>query len=163
MGKRPHDADENSPEYEEVARTVGSQIRKARQQAGLTQAQLGAKAGLTQSYIFEMEAGGANITLKTLAKMASVLGMDARDLLPESRTTPLSTTALERLQAVVERAASVLSVRQSQEAELLSELRSLGDLRLAIERSLKDGHSPEQSPPQAEGSARRARGKKASH
>ena len=128
----------------EVLRTVANRIREARIRAGLTQKQLGEKLGRKQAYITELETGEANITLRTLARVADVFGIDARDFLPESRSQPLSSTGFNQLLGVLERLADVLADRQAegarrlaQEAETLGELRGLVDLRSSLERMLK--------------------------
>ena len=170
MTKRPKAAEETSSEYDDLIKTVGSRIREARQKAGLTQAQAGVKAGLAQSYIFELETGGANITLRTLAKMADVLGVDARDLLPESRTAAPSSVGLDLLQGLLERVATTLSEyhsqearRGSQEAQFVAELRAFLDLRVSLERAMKsDQILPADAHPRT-GSGRAGGPRKASH
>jgi transcriptional regulator with XRE-family HTH domain len=136
----------SSARYDDILRTVGNRLREARARAGLTQKQLGDRAGVKQSYIFELERGRTNITLNTLVKMADVLGMDVRDLLPQTGPTPLSLVVLERLLDVCDRIASILSARQKQDAELLAAFRSFADLRSDFEKSLKS-----ERPPPAEG------------
>ena len=76
--------------------------------------------------------------------MADVLDMDARDLLPESRSGALSLVRLNQLLGVLERLAGTLADRQAlearrlaQEAEVVVELRALVELRSAIESALK--------------------------
>lgn len=49
------------------------QIIKARKKAGLTQGQLARAAGTTQSVISRIESGNQNLTVKTLARIATVL------------------------------------------------------------------------------------------
>ncbi|MFZ0381878.1 MAG: helix-turn-helix domain-containing protein [Solirubrobacteraceae bacterium] len=49
-------------------------LRKARADAGLTQAQLAARAGLTQSTIARLERGGANPTIATLDNVIAATG-----------------------------------------------------------------------------------------
>jgi transcriptional regulator with XRE-family HTH domain len=148
MAKRPKTPDEGSAQYDDVLKAVGVRLREARQKAGLTQAQLGAKADLKQSYIFELETGGSNITLRTLAKMADVLELDVRDLLPEGRTAAPSGASLALLQSLLERVTSALgeweaqdSRREAQKAAFVAELRSFADLRLGLEQSV----GPEQN------------------
>ena len=46
----------------------------ARRQAGMTQAQLAKKAGVSRNYIGMIEHGGANVTYSTLVKVAGALG-----------------------------------------------------------------------------------------
>ena len=56
-------------------------VRQARQKAGLTQAALADKAGLTQQYIARIEAGQINPTLATMAAVARVLHLNVGDML----------------------------------------------------------------------------------
>ncbi len=142
MGKRPKTPDEGSPKYDDVLKSVGIRLREARQKAGLTQAQLGAKADLKQSYIFELETGGSNITLRTLAKMADVLDLDVRDLLPDSRSAPPSGAGLALLQSLFERVTAAIAEweaqdtrRAAQKSEFVVELRAFSDLRFVLEKS----------------------------
>jgi transcriptional regulator with XRE-family HTH domain len=131
----------SSERYDDVLRTVGDRLREARVRAGLTQKQLGDRAGAKQSYIYELERGRTNITVNTLVKMADLLGMDARDLLPQTGPAPLSLVVLERLLEVCERIAALLSARQRQDAELLEAFRAFADLRVDFESALKSEHS----------------------
>ena len=135
--------DERSSErYDDILRTVGNRLRDARARAGLTQKQLGDRAAVKQSYIYELERGRTNITLNTLVKMVDVLGMDVRDLLPQTGPAPLSLVVLERLLEVCERIASILSARQKQDAELLAAFRAFADLRSDFEKALKSERPP---------------------
>ena len=127
----------SSARHDDILRAVGNRLREARGKAGLTQKQLGDRAGVKQSYIFELERGRTNITLNTLVKMADVLGMDIRDLLPQTGPAPLSLVVLERLLEACERIASILSDRQKQDAELLTAFRAFADLRSDFESALK--------------------------
>ena len=49
-------------------------IRRARNDAAMTQAELAARAGLTQSAIARLERGGANPTVATLANVIAATG-----------------------------------------------------------------------------------------
>jgi transcriptional regulator with XRE-family HTH domain len=72
-------------------------IRTARQEAGLTQAELATRAGMTQSMIARMERPGANPTVDTVE---AVLGAMHRrlDLEPAPRLPPVDETQiLDRL------------------------------------------------------------------
>ena len=134
----------SSPQGEEVLKTVATRIREARIKAGLTQKQLAEKLDRRQGFVYEIETGEANITLRTLARVADVLDLDARDLLPESRSGALSLVRLNQLLGVLERLAGTLADRQAlearrlaQEAEVVAELRALVELRSAIESAMK--------------------------
>ena len=50
-------------------------VRAQRESLGLTQSELGRRAGMTQSSIARFEAGGTQPTLPTLEKLASALGL----------------------------------------------------------------------------------------
>ena len=119
---------------DELLKAFGRKVREARERAGLTRAQLGDATGLAPSYLFEIENEGANVTLKTLAKLAQSLNLGPRDLLPESEQDALTGSAVAELIAALDRAADVLSQRQSQEAELISRLDRLTHFRTALER-----------------------------
>ncbi len=119
---------------DELLKAFGRKVREARDRAGLTRAQLGESTGLAPSYIFEIENEGANVTLKTLAKLAESLNLGPRDLLPESERDALTSSAVAELIAALDRTADVLSQRQSQEAELISRLDRLTQFRAALER-----------------------------
>jgi transcriptional regulator with XRE-family HTH domain len=119
---------------DELLKAFGRKVREARDRAGLTRAQLGEATGLAPSYLFEIENEGANVTLKTLAKLAESLKLGPRDLLPESEQDALTGSAVAELIAALDRAADVLSQRQSQEAELISRLDRLTQFRTALER-----------------------------
>ena len=119
---------------DELLKAFGRKVREARERAGLTRAQLGDATGLAPSYLFEIENEGANVTLKTLAKLAESLNLGPRDLLPESEQDALTGSAVAELIAALDRAADVLSQRQSQEAELISRLDRLTHFRTTLER-----------------------------
>ena len=57
------------------ARCAGEQIRFERQRQGLTQRQLAARAGVTQTVLSRVESGAGNPTLGLLEEIAAALGM----------------------------------------------------------------------------------------
>ncbi|MCQ9367141.1 helix-turn-helix domain-containing protein [Brevibacterium sp. 91QC2O2] len=58
----------------ELSLDLAQAIYDARHEAGMTQAQLAAAMGVTQSYISNLEGGGSLPTLKTLARVARSTG-----------------------------------------------------------------------------------------
>lgn len=60
---------------------VGFNIRKIREENGLTQEKLAAKADLHRAYIGQIERGEKNIGLINLEKIANALGVDIKELL----------------------------------------------------------------------------------
>jgi ribosome-binding protein aMBF1 (putative translation factor) len=59
-----------------VAREVASRVVSYRVEHGLSQAQLGAKLGVSQPYIARLESGDQSPTLATLARLAQRLGLE---------------------------------------------------------------------------------------
>ena len=65
----------------ELARTskqLGNLIRRARKNQGLSQAELGAKAGLRQATISEIEAGRSGAKLESILKVLAILNLEIR-------------------------------------------------------------------------------------
>ena len=60
---------------------LGANLRRARQRAGLTQAELAQRAGLAQPAISLIEAGQANPTVQTIQQLADALGCPLAELL----------------------------------------------------------------------------------
>jgi transcriptional regulator with XRE-family HTH domain len=75
--KRPL-TDEGRAAYEDEARIAAFRdlVYRLRTEAGLTQADLAARMGTTQSAIARMEGGGTRPTLETLEKLAVAVGAE---------------------------------------------------------------------------------------
>ena len=78
MAKEPKDKAPPDEEIEEVIRNVADRLAAARKARGLTQSALAEMADISQQRIFELEQGTANVTIRTLARIAKVLGVDLR-------------------------------------------------------------------------------------
>ena len=61
---------------------IGSIIKAARIQRGLTLAEVGSALGVARQYVQAWEAGRRNPGPKHLAKLSEVLGLQIIDLLP---------------------------------------------------------------------------------
>lgn len=61
---------------------LGRNIRRLRRRAGLTQEQLADKTNLSTTYIGYLEIGQKKPSLKTLNKLASVMGVRVKDIIP---------------------------------------------------------------------------------
>ena len=70
-----------TPSPPNAAERIGKQIRAARQEAGLTQTQLAARAGITQTVLSRIESGKGNPTLGLLEDVAAALGAKLEVLL----------------------------------------------------------------------------------
>ena len=64
-----------------INKEVGFNIRRMREERGLSQEKLAALADLHRAYIGQIERGEKNIGLKNLQKIAKALGVKAKDLL----------------------------------------------------------------------------------
>ena len=64
--------------YEDAALAfaLAEQVRKIREDKGLSQVELAKAMGTTQSAIARLEAGGTSPTLPTLRKLANALGVE---------------------------------------------------------------------------------------
>ncbi|WP_020597507.1 helix-turn-helix domain-containing protein [Spirosoma panaciterrae] len=63
-----------------ITEQVGQLIREARKAKGLTQKELGEKMGISESAVNRYENGSANLSLKTVEKIAEVMGITVRIL-----------------------------------------------------------------------------------
>ena len=120
-----------SPELEELYKNVGNRVREARKAKSLTQGQLAELTGLRSSYVFAIEVGGSNVTLKMLYRLTTALGLMPGDLLPITRGGALTEGDAERVRALCRYLAGVLRTRGGEDAAVLREL----DAFLAEEKS----------------------------
>lgn len=74
--------------WEQYVRELGVELQRRRLAAGLTQEEFAHRAGLTRTHYQQLERGywkknePANPTLKLLARLAQVLGIEVGELLP---------------------------------------------------------------------------------
>jgi transcriptional regulator with XRE-family HTH domain len=83
----------------------------------MTQKEVGDLAGVRNSYIYEIETGRTNITLRTFIKLAEVLQTDIRALLPETGPGLASPGDGSILSAVLGKTVWVLQEWEKQDAE----------------------------------------------
>jgi transcriptional regulator with XRE-family HTH domain len=139
MGKEPKGQDESDEATDEVIKIISRRLADTRKKRGLTQAQLGEKAGVRQSYIFELEQGSSSMTLRTLIRMARALEVDPRDLFPGGASAPVTVAEIEFLSGALDRLAKAIKdrvayekLRDEHEASVMEELKPLVDLRNAL-------------------------------
>lgn len=63
---------------------IGDKIKAKRREGGLTQSELADKVGISRNYISDLENGRYIPSVKTLSKIASVLGIDLNFLIEMS-------------------------------------------------------------------------------
>jgi transcriptional regulator with XRE-family HTH domain len=74
---------------DQILRDVGRRVAELRREHGWTQEQLGERGGVSRHYIQGVEVGRENLTLRNLSRIASLLGVDARELLePPTNRAP---------------------------------------------------------------------------
>ncbi len=82
MSKRvAHRADTKNADNEQLRKVLGTKIRKAREAAGLTQAEVAAKAGINVSYYAEIERGEVNPSVDKLHSILKVLKVKSFNIL----------------------------------------------------------------------------------
>jgi transcriptional regulator with XRE-family HTH domain len=67
----------------DINEKVGFNIRRIREERGLSQEELASLAGLHRAYIGQIERGEKNIGLKNLQKIANALDINIKDILPK--------------------------------------------------------------------------------
>lgn len=103
----PQRTPEAAAAYEDEARIAAFRdlVHRARTEAGLSQAELAARMGTTQSAIARMEGGGTRPTLATLERLGHAVGADLVIGLGANLSSNRSIAKLERDgHAVVRRA-----------------------------------------------------------
>ncbi len=68
-----------------MRKLVGENVRRIRQEKGLTQEAFAEKSGFTQQYLSDLERGLRNPTVVTLYELAQALGVDHLELLRHSQ------------------------------------------------------------------------------
>ncbi len=107
----------------EVALRLAGRVKKLRRTAGLTQAELASRAGVTVETVARLErvlrgrsSANANPSLDTLARLSSALGVDITDLLADS---PASRPKDDRMASVLRGASPATRQRVLRVAEVL--------------------------------------------
>ena len=67
------------------AKEFGARIRARRKELGLSQAELAARLRMFQTAVSKMETGEREVTVTELQRLAEALGVDAADLIRETR------------------------------------------------------------------------------
>ncbi len=70
---------------DDLRKDVGERIRNLRKAGGITQEELGEKAGLNYKFIGELERGRVNVSLDSLGVIAEALGVRIGDLFSKEK------------------------------------------------------------------------------
>jgi transcriptional regulator with XRE-family HTH domain len=65
----------------DLKQTLATNLRRLRIARGLTQSELGAKAGITRAHLNRLERGAFNASLDTVSRLAAALGVAPLKLL----------------------------------------------------------------------------------
>lgn len=68
---------------ENITKIVGENVRRAREAIGVSQEELGDRAGIDRTYVSGVERGVRNPTVKVLARLAEALAVPPAVLLKE--------------------------------------------------------------------------------
>lgn len=98
---------------------LGQRISQARIQAGLSQAALAEKLGITQQAVAALERRTNGIRSDTLTKLASAIGVSAEELLGSSTPHPKSRPVKGKLLQVFEAVAKLPRRQQEKVAEFV--------------------------------------------
>ncbi len=66
---------------------LGIRVRELRKSSGLSLREFAASAGMSHPYVVTIEAGGANVSISVLAKIAKVLGVSITSFFEEKNPT----------------------------------------------------------------------------
>lgn len=72
---------------ENPLKSFGERVRALREQTGLSQEALAAKAGIHRTYMGGVERGERNICLRNIIRLAKALGIHPRDLFGDAEQT----------------------------------------------------------------------------
>lgn len=114
-----------------LANYVGSNVKALRKKRGLSQEQLGERVQQPQSYVGGIERGEKNISLDTLEKMCSALGVKPGELFLDA---PFIMEPNEK-DKLIESISVALQKRSTNEIKALSKL--IGDLIKMLDSNLK--------------------------
>lgn len=67
----------------DIRAQFGEQLRKVRQDKGVSQEALAESADLHRTYVSSVERGERNISLNNIARLAEALGVHIREFFPE--------------------------------------------------------------------------------
>jgi len=88
MAKGPVEDDETFLEDKSLMSIIATRVRETRRNAKLKQSELATMIGSSQPYVFMVEAAEANITIKTLVRLAKSLKVEPVDLLIDKQIVP---------------------------------------------------------------------------
>jgi transcriptional regulator with XRE-family HTH domain len=148
---------------DDITRIIARRLRELREKSGLSQTLVAERSGIKQTYIYELEYGTSNPTVKTLHKLAQAMNIDIRDVFPGSplagptggdlrelhrmldglTTTINEHIANEQLRVADEqrRFDAEIARRKKSQLTLVQELQAFEELRDGLARLIRKGTS----------------------
>ncbi len=71
---------------DDITTTIGTRVRAARAQAGMSRKKLAEASDVSERYLNQLENGDANVSIGILSRVATALALDLTELLPTERT-----------------------------------------------------------------------------
>lgn len=128
MAKPPKDPENTG--RDELLDAVGHRIKLARQNAKLTQKKFSELLGAPQSWVALAEDGQQNLQLKSLRKIAQVLEVSIRDLLPEGPESGIEFDQSVEINSIFQ----TLSAQLNEFTDMVDRLHALTDKRKGSEQ-----------------------------
>ena len=117
--------DDHDPEENALYEAVAKRIRFARLRDNLTQRELAERIQAKRSYIFELESGSANPTLRTLYRLGKAFGIAPADLLPDTPHPELSHENIKTFTDKCDAIFSMLTRHSDEEREAITIFRHM--------------------------------------
>lgn len=147
MGKMKGADDEMFPREEgggapidPVLEEIGYRLKRVREEAGITQRDLGlAAGGVSTGYIYLLERGRQNMSLLIFLRLAAALKVSVTELLPDEdiMVDPPSERIFGRLLATEERLKQVIEARRRQDEAIVQDMQKLAAASQSIAESIK--------------------------
>lgn len=123
MAKDSKKHDEKQEARDPLLVEIGARIRQIRSAVGVTQKDLGDRAGVSPAYIYLVENGGQNLTITVLARLARALGISIEEILAETTSGVAPTRdSLVNLGRVLEKLRESLDEIRTQDEVFLEKI-----------------------------------------
>ena len=111
---------DDMPDNDALLQAIGARIQQLRMKSGLSGQELATKAGVSMSWLYQVEGGTQNFTIQAFRRLVAALNVNVEDVLYSSFVSHRTTT-LDKLNDLSAKALSQAGVA----ARALSEIRSI--------------------------------------
>ena len=113
---------DDMPDNDALLQAIGARIGQLRVKAGLTGVQLAAKAGVSISWLYQVEGGTQNFTIQAIRRLVAALDANVEDVFYTAFVSQRTTT-LDKLNELSAKVVAQMGVA----ARALSEARALAE------------------------------------